>query len=155
MRVLLPLAFGICMCFECPHCNEDNYTGFAMNLSAQRAVDRPTSCQSIQGSNGKLLGGYVGLGQALAFANESQGDGTPHGHGLKAQSWNLNVSLVCGFDKGERSRGKKRRKDGESFQIYTIYLHIPLYTLIYLYILSYTFKYFQIPLYTLIYRKAP
>ena len=59
MRVLLPLAFGIRMCFECPHCNEDQYTGIAINLAPQRAVDQATSCQSIQGSNGKLLGGYV------------------------------------------------------------------------------------------------
>ena len=152
MRVLLPLAFGIRMCFECPHCNEDNYTGNAMNLSAQRAVDRPTSCQSIHGSNGKLLGGYVGLGQALAFANESQGDGTPHGHGLKTQSWNLNVSLVCGFDRGESMQGgKEERRRREFPNVYNIpsytfiYLDIPLYSLIYLQISPNTFIYAHIP----------
>ena len=102
MRVLLPLAFGIRMCFERPHCNEDKYTGNAINLTPQRAVDRATSCQSVRGSNGKLLGGYVGLGQAMAFANEGQGDGTPHGHGLRTQSWKLNVTLVCGFDRSIR-----------------------------------------------------
>ena len=32
------------------------------------------------------MGGYAGLGQALCFANENQGDGTLHGHGFVALS---------------------------------------------------------------------
>ena len=43
-------------------------------------------CQSVFGSNAKLMGGYAGLGQALGFANENQGHGTLHGHGFVALS---------------------------------------------------------------------
>ena len=103
-------------------------------------------------SNGKLLGGYVALGQALAFANESQGDGTPHGHGLKTQSWDLNVSLVCGFDRSDRMQGgKEKRRRREFPNIYNIpsytfiYLDLPLYSLIYLQISPNTFIYAHIP----------
>ena len=30
------------------------------------------------------MGGYAGLSQGMAFANENQGDGTVHGHGFVA-----------------------------------------------------------------------
>ena len=83
MRVLVPLCFGIRMCFQCPHCNIDRYDGIAKKLSPHRLYSEH-ACQTFFGTNGKLMGGYARLGQALCFANEQQGDGTPHGHGFVA-----------------------------------------------------------------------
>ena len=49
-------------------------------------------CQDCFGENSKPLGGYAGLAEALGFATEHQGDGTPHGHGF--------VSLVNAYQHG-------------------------------------------------------
>ena len=43
-----------------------------------------SSCSDIMGNNHKCMGDYVGISTAMAFANEFQGDGTPHGHGFVA-----------------------------------------------------------------------
>ena len=43
------------------------------------------------GRSSKPLGGFAGLGEAMAFATELQGDGTLHGHGFVAlaNAWSL------------------------------------------------------------------
>ena len=43
-----------------------------------------SSCSNLMGNNHKSMGGYAGIATAMAFANEFQGDGTPHGHGVVA-----------------------------------------------------------------------
>ena len=78
IRVLLPAAFGVRMCFNCPHCNADDLDAYLRN----RRPIHP--CQDCFGCNAKPLGGYTGLAEALGFATEHQGDGTPHGHGFVA-----------------------------------------------------------------------
>ena len=85
MRVQVPLMFGIRMCFQCPFCNVDEHDGAVRKLR-NHVVFSACACQSIFGSNAKLMGGYAGLGQALCFANENQVEGTLHGHGFVALS---------------------------------------------------------------------
>ena len=72
------------MCFHCPLCNEEEYTGVARSiLRAHQAVsNRSKGCQDSMGNNARTMGGYAGLAQGLAFATEFQGDSTPHGHGF-------------------------------------------------------------------------
>ena len=65
MRVLLPAAFGVRMCFQCPDCNAD--------CDARR--EHHESCSDYLGNNRKSMGGYAGIATAMAFANEFQGDG--------------------------------------------------------------------------------
>ena len=74
--VILPAVFGTRMCFRCPDCNYDE------NDPTGNHTHEHCSCQDLLGSNAKLLGGYAGVAQGLAFATEFQGDGTPHGHGF-------------------------------------------------------------------------
>ena len=75
MRVLVPLAFGIKMCFNCPHCNFDD---------ADLDTTTAQQCSNCFGCNQRLMGGYAGLATALAIAVEYTKDGSPHGHGLVA-----------------------------------------------------------------------
>ena len=77
MYVVLPAAFGIRMCFNCPDCNAD-----ADDPGAGSSLFDCSACADHMGFNGKLMGGFAGLATGLAFATEFQGDGTPHGHGL-------------------------------------------------------------------------
>ena len=72
------------MCFHCPYCNEDDYDDVAGELLRAHQTHRTGcgGCQNNLGSNARFSGGFAGLAQALAFANEFQGDGTPHGHGF-------------------------------------------------------------------------
>ena len=74
MRIVVPAALGIRMCFRCPDCNADCELDTLMY----------ESCSDYLGSNNKSMGGYAGIATAMAFANEFQGDGTAHGHGLVA-----------------------------------------------------------------------
>ena len=74
MRILVPAAFGLRMCMQCPDCNTDCNT-------RDEAKD---SCSDYLGNNNKSMGGYAGIATAMAFANEFQGGGTPHGHGFVA-----------------------------------------------------------------------
>ena len=46
MRVLVPLAFGIRMCFRCPNCNIDLYDGAAAALSNSSFDNYTNSCQN-------------------------------------------------------------------------------------------------------------
>ena len=81
MRVLVPLAFGIRLCFRCPHCSIDPYDGAAAYLYGTTTIDTErTACQNLCGNNGKMMGGYAGIGQGMGFATEHQGEGTPRGH---------------------------------------------------------------------------
>ena len=74
MRIDISAAFGLRMCLQCPDCNADNmFEG-----------ENCPSCSDYLGINNKSLGGYAGIATAMAFANEFQGDGTPHGHGFVA-----------------------------------------------------------------------
>ena len=79
MYVLLPGAFGLRMCLNCPHCNTDEHDP-AYSLRACGAHEL-SPCQDLLGRNTKPMGGYAGLAEAMAFANELQEDGTLHGHG--------------------------------------------------------------------------
>ena len=74
MRIVIPAAFGLRMCLQCPDCNADVTLG----------RDDCPSCSDYLGNNHKSMGGYAGIATAMAFANEFQGDGTPHGHGFVA-----------------------------------------------------------------------
>ena len=60
-------------------------------------------------------------------------------------------------ERGREGRGQRERETGEReedfFPVYPIHLHVPLYTLTYLYIRSYTPKRFHIPSYTSKYLK--
>ena len=76
--ILLPAAFGIRMCLNCPRCNVDIHDpSIRMKMSK-------CGCQDVRGKNAKPMGGVGGLAEALALATEFQGDGTPHGHGFTA-----------------------------------------------------------------------
>ena len=86
IRVLLPAAFGVRLCFNCPHCNADDLDEFLMEAPATHP------CQDCFGSNAKPMGGFAGLADTLGFATEHQGEGTPHGHGF--------VSLVNAYQHG-------------------------------------------------------
>jgi len=77
MRVLVPAAFGVRMCFNCPHCNAD-----ALDTNTLQEIPNNHPCQDCFGCNAKPMGGHGGLADGLAFATEFQGDGTPHGHGF-------------------------------------------------------------------------
>ena len=84
MRVYLPLLFGVRMCFHCPYCNEGEYDGVAQLLLRAHyslKVSRH-GCQNNLGNNGRISGGFAGLAHGMAFANEYQGEATPHGHGF-------------------------------------------------------------------------
>ena len=63
MRVLVPAAFGVRMCFHCPDCNAD----------CEVKANFYESCQDYLGNNNKSMGGYAGIATTLAFANEFQG----------------------------------------------------------------------------------
>ena len=76
MRVKAPLMFGIRRCFHCPYYNVDEHDVVAKKLR-NHVVFTSCACQSIFGSNGKLMGGYAGLGQALCFANQAQSNQSP------------------------------------------------------------------------------
>ena len=65
MRVVVPAAFGVRMCFHCPDCNAD----------CEVKANFYESCQDYLGNNNKSMGGYAGIATALAFANEFQGGG--------------------------------------------------------------------------------
>ena len=78
MHVALPGVFGLRMCLNCPHCNCDKYDPLRAPCMIQ------TGCQDYMGRNTKPIGGFAGLAEAMAFANELQGDGTLHGHGFIA-----------------------------------------------------------------------
>ena len=84
MKVYLPLLYGIRMCFHCPSCNVDEYDDVASAILGAHSVLRSCGggCQNNLGNNAKLAGGFAGLGQGLAFANEFQAEATPHGHGF-------------------------------------------------------------------------
>ena len=77
MYVVLPAAFGLRMCFNCPDCNAETD-----DPGAGSSLFRCNSCADCMGCNGKLMGGFAGLATGLAFATEFQGDGTPHAHGF-------------------------------------------------------------------------
>ena len=79
MRVVLPLVFGIRMCFNCPHCNVDDADLDTFQSTVQQ-------CSNCFGCNQKLMGGCACLATALAFAVEYTKDGSPHAHGLVALS---------------------------------------------------------------------
>ena len=72
------------MCFYCLACNVDEYDDVAGAILGAHQVNRSCGggCQNNSGNNATLAGGFAGLAQGLAFANEFQGDGTPHGHGF-------------------------------------------------------------------------
>ena len=74
MRIVIPAAFGLRMCLHCPDCNADTM------FDAENCA----GCSDYLGNNNKSMGGYAGVATAMAFANEFQGDGTPHGHGFVA-----------------------------------------------------------------------
>ena len=74
MYVVIPACFGVRMCLNCPRCNVD-----ATDPNCQQAY---IGCADLLGCNNKLAGGFAGIALALAFANEFQGEGTPHGHGF-------------------------------------------------------------------------
>ena len=74
MYILLAATFGVRMCLRCPHCNIDS-------TDPNRRVHF-LGCCDLLGCNNKLMGGFAGIAQALIFANELQGEGTPHGHGF-------------------------------------------------------------------------
>ena len=74
MHVVIPASFGVRMCFNCPHCNVDANDP---NVDAKFV-----GCGDLLASNSKLMGGFAGVATSLAFANENQGEGTPHGHGF-------------------------------------------------------------------------
>eukprot|EP00973_Karenia_brevis_P028663 3952779-Karenia_brevis.AAC.1 len=57
MRVVLPILFGIRMCFACLLCNFDD-ADLDLKLTVQR-------CPNCSGCNQKLMGGYAGLATAL------------------------------------------------------------------------------------------
>ena len=62
------------MCMRCPDCNGEC-----------EMFSEPTGSRSdFVGNNHKSMGGNAGIATAMAFANEFQGDGTPHGHGFVA-----------------------------------------------------------------------
>jgi hypothetical protein len=86
MYIVIPGAFGMRMCLNCPDCNMDT------SDPDGRYDAKYCSCQDLCGNNNKLLGGYAGIAQSLAVATEFQGDGTPHGHGL--------VSLANAYQHG-------------------------------------------------------
>jgi len=78
MYVALPGVFGLRMCLNCPHCNCDKHDPLRAFLTTD------AGCQDCMGRSSKPLGGFAGLGEAMAFATELQGDGTLHGHGFVA-----------------------------------------------------------------------
>ena len=85
MYVGLPGVFGIRMCLDCPQCNCDKHDPLRARLSIgcdDLRARLSTGCQDCMGRNTKPLGGFAGLGEALAFGTELQGDGTLHGHGF-------------------------------------------------------------------------
>ena len=65
MRVVVPAAFGVRMCFRCPDCNAD----------CEVKAPMYESCSDFLGNNHKSMGGYAGIATAMAFANEFQGSG--------------------------------------------------------------------------------
>ena len=86
MRVQLLLVFGVRTCCRCPNCNKDLYDGVAAVISKSSYETYTNSCQNLCGNNARLMGGYAGLAQGMGFANEHQGEGTPHGHGFVSLS---------------------------------------------------------------------
>jgi len=89
MHVIIPACFGVRMCFTCPHCNADH------NDPNFDRTKETFGCGDLLGCNHKLMGGFAGIATSMAFANEYQGEGTPHGHGfvsLANMCWNF-VSL--------------------------------------------------------------
>lgn len=80
--VLLPGVLGLRMCLRCPHCNVDSQDPFYMNDPRRQARKCQQCCQDLLGKNTKGMGGYAGLAESLALANEHQAEGTPHGHGF-------------------------------------------------------------------------
>ena len=72
------------MCFHCPYCNEEEYDGVARDVLRAHSFVKVgrRGCQNNLGNNGRISGGYAGLAQGMAFANEYQGEATPHGHGF-------------------------------------------------------------------------
>ena len=70
------------MCFACPHCNSDTYPKNSLAAKVSTYTEASHPCQNLCGNNAKLLGGYAGIAEGLAFANEFQGDSAPHGHGF-------------------------------------------------------------------------
>ena len=60
MYVLIPAAFGLRMCLNCPDCNGD------VSVSSENC----DGCSDYLGNNHKSMGGYVGLAAALAIATK-------------------------------------------------------------------------------------
>ena len=65
------------MCLNCLHCNVDKHDPSVRSKFV-------CGCQGFSGRSTNPLGRFGGLAEALAFANELQGDGTLHGHGFIA-----------------------------------------------------------------------
>ena len=57
MYVLVPAAFGLRMCLNCPHCNYDEHDPCARE---PRENARHHACQDMCGKNSRPLGGYAG-----------------------------------------------------------------------------------------------
>ncbi len=74
MYVVIPACFGVRMCFNCPHCNIDS--------TDPNRREEHMGCADLLGCDNKLTGGFAGIATAMAFANEFQGEGAPHGHGF-------------------------------------------------------------------------
>jgi hypothetical protein len=74
MKIVTLAALGLRMCLHCPDCN----------LDIDAHDDTFASCSDYMDNNHKSMSGYAGIALASAFANEFQGDGTPHGHGFVA-----------------------------------------------------------------------
>ena len=102
MYVVLPLVFGIRMCFQCPDCNAD-----AEEFNAESGDFECAACSDYMGNNTKLMGGYAGLATGMGFATEFQGEGTPHGHGFVclANMWQHHTLEEIGRIIESRSRG--------------------------------------------------
>ena len=66
MKLVVAATFGIRMCFRCPDCNAD----------VEIRTTPCESCQDFLGASNMSMGGYAGIGVAMAFATEFQGWGT-------------------------------------------------------------------------------
>ena len=81
MYVLIPAAFGVRMCLQCPDCNGDCTDSRWTPLIPDR-----NACSDYMGNNHKVMGGYAGIAVAMAFAVEFQKTAAPHAHGFVSLS---------------------------------------------------------------------
>ena len=82
MQIVIPAAFGVRMCLQCPHCNMDANNPNNNKSKSLASTSSVCGCSDLLGCNNKLIGGFAGIATAMIFANEFQGEGTPHGHGF-------------------------------------------------------------------------